>query len=200
MAVLLLNADYTPIRILSWERAICLLLSAKVDLLVARTDRLVRSPSCTLPWPSIVTLKRYTKLRHGAKLSRRNILARDGFRCQYCGVAPVTASGRPRLDQLSIDHVVPRAQSSNGQVRLPWGNTPMVPVTCWENVVAACCDCNTRKGSRTPAQSGLTLARLPRRPSPMDTVRIVFAGKPIPAEWEPYLPTGWTGTQSNVAA
>jgi 5-methylcytosine-specific restriction endonuclease McrA len=71
------------------------------------------------------------------------VLARDRETCQYCGAQP----GRAHL---TIDHVLPRAQ----------GGT-----TAWENVVAACAACNHRKANRTPQQAGMSLARLPRRPS-----------------------------------
>jgi 5-methylcytosine-specific restriction endonuclease McrA len=75
--------------------------------------------------------------------SRRGVLLRDRETCQYCGAQP----GRALL---TIDHVLPRAQGGG---------------THWENVVAACEACNRRKGSRTPEQAGMALARPPRRPA-----------------------------------
>lgn len=73
-------------------------------------------------------------------LTRRNVLARDGGRCAYCGGAAST-----------IDHVTP---ASKGGART------------WNNLVAACGPCNQRKGARTLAQLGWALRAEPRRPAP----------------------------------
>jgi len=76
------------------------------------------------------------------KLNRRNLFARDGNRCQYCGK-------RFPISELSIDHVLP--QSRGGE-------------HTWQNLVCSCVACNSRKGSRTPLQAGMRLVREPRRP------------------------------------
>jgi 5-methylcytosine-specific restriction endonuclease McrA len=39
-----------------------------------------------------------------------------------------------------------------------------LPAT-WENVVAACAECNRRKADRTPQQAGMVLITTPRRPN-----------------------------------
>jgi 5-methylcytosine-specific restriction endonuclease McrA len=56
---------------------------------------------------------------------RARVLARDGFRCVYCGVA------FPE-DELTLDHVEPRMRGGDRSDG---------------NLVAACRPCNTRKGS-----------------------------------------------------
>ena len=54
--------------------------------------------------PRIIRLLGYDKLpRQDVKFNRRNIYARDGNRCQYCG------KKMPTTD-LSLDHVVPKSQ------------------------------------------------------------------------------------------
>lgn len=185
--VLLLNADYTPVRILNWERAVCLLLDGKVLLLAEYPDRVIRSPARTLPWPAVVRLKGYAQPLHRVRFNRSNLLARDGYCCQYCGHAPRARDGRPIPSLLTLDHVVPRAQSYSGLVVLPW-NGRRVTVTCWENVVASCRDCNRQKAARTPEQAGMRLLALPKRPSAWDAVRIAFGRARIPAEWHEWLP------------
>ncbi len=50
---------------------------------------------------------------------------------------------------LSLDHITPRSQGG--------------PAT-WENVVCACHTCNVRKGGRTPEQAGVHLIREPVKP------------------------------------
>ena len=143
--VLVLNASYEPLRIVSVRRAMVLLLQRKAELVEAAAQRL-RAPTVTFVVPLVVRLVRYVAIpRHRRKLpcSRRGVLARDRETCQYCGAQP----GRAHL---TIDHVLPRAQAGT---------------TSWENVVAACTACNHRKANRTPQQAGMALAATPRRPS-----------------------------------
>src|SRR6185312_11525871 len=52
--------------------------------------------------PRIIRLLGYDKLpRQDVKFNRRNIYARDGNRCQYCGKKMPTT-------ELSLDHVIPK--------------------------------------------------------------------------------------------
>jgi 5-methylcytosine-specific restriction endonuclease McrA len=94
--------------------------------------------------PEVITLVHYDRVPVASvAFSRRNIFRRDHFTCQYCGC-------QPRSDELSIDHVLPRAQGGE---------------TNWENCVLACLDCNHRKANRTPEQARMRLRRQPRRPA-----------------------------------
>lgn len=111
--------------------------------------RLIRTPSRQIVAPEIVQLRSYDRLPvFEAPFTRAGLLRRDEHRCQYCG-------SRPPTSQLTIDHVVPRAHGGR---------------TSWENCVAACVRCNSRKGDRSPAQAGLRMQRAPRAP-----------------RWSPYL-------------
>jgi len=93
--------------------------------------------------PEVVTLTHYNKTPHNVvAFSRRNVFKRDAFMCQYCNC-------RPGSEELTIDHVLPRAQ----------GGT-----STWSNCVLACVECNHRKGNRTPEQAMMPLCRRPRRP------------------------------------
>ena len=142
--VLVLNASYEPLRIVSVRRAMVLLLQRKAELVEAAAQRL-RAQTVTFAVPLVVRLVRYVAIPRHRKLpcSRRGVLARDRETCQYCGAQP----GRTHL---TIDHVLPRAQAGT---------------TSWENVVAACTACNHRKANRTPQQAGTVLAYMPRRPN-----------------------------------
>lgn len=185
--VLLLNADYAPLRVLGWEKAVCLLLDEKVDAVVEYAGRAIRSPGLTLPWPAVVALRRYASFRNPISFNRMHVIARDGARCQYCGVIPRSKTGRLKIEELTLDHVVPRAQAVRGRVVLP-GSRQKVPVTCWENVVTACLDCNRVKADRTPVQAGMTLRTRPRRPSSKEAIRVSFLRTKIPDEWRDFLP------------
>ncbi|MCH7591211.1 MAG: HNH endonuclease [Planctomycetes bacterium] len=73
--------------------------------------------------------------------------------------------------ELTLDHVVPRSQNGS---------------TTWENVVAACHRCNVRKGGRTPAQAGLRLTRAPVRPKCNPLVQVNGSGSRYEV-WQPFL-------------
>lgn len=142
-SVLVLNATYEPLSVISLRRAIVLLLKEKAEILEAAEARL-RAERTTLPVPLVIRMVYYVRVPRnmGLPLSRRTILARDQYTCQYCGGAPGRA-------ELTIDHVLARSRGGR---------------TEWENVVAACRACNQRKGSRTPREAGMDLVRGPFRP------------------------------------
>jgi len=138
--VLVLNSTYEPVNVTTARRAIVLILkgTARPEEL---TPRVVRSAHLTLPVPSVIRLLEYIHIPYERKeLSRKNVLLRDGYACQYCGrkMAP---------SELTIDHVLPRAMGGR---------------TSWDNVVTCCRKCNTRKSNRTPEEAGMTLLKHPR--------------------------------------
>jgi 5-methylcytosine-specific restriction endonuclease McrA len=199
--VLLLNADYSPIKVISWKQAIGMLLDDKVYMVEDYANRVIRSATMEMKWPAVIALKRYVKRATRVKFNRANVMARDGYTCQYCGVRPKTTSGRPDLRELTLEHVVPRSRSvarkGGRQVFLPW-DKKWVPVTCWENVVAACGPCNLDKAARTPSEAGMKLRKLPHTPNPVDIVRMSFLRMTVPVEWEGYLPDARSTEYWNV--
>jgi 5-methylcytosine-specific restriction endonuclease McrA len=166
---LLLSQGYEPLQIISWQRAITLLSLAKVEI-VDEYDTVVRAPSVILRVPSIVRLVRgFRRYAKPVKFSRVNIYARDGHRCQYCGASC-------KVDELTYDHVIPRSQGGK---------------TIWDNIVSACYDCNSRKANRTPAQAGMKLLAVPKRPTWMPAVQIRVSARSVPDAWRDYV--YWTG-------
>jgi len=159
--VLVLNQDYRALSVCSVERAVVLLLLHKAELVHAAQGRALRSSRQRHPWPSIVRLKVYVHVPYKKiMLTRRNILRRDRYRCQYCN------SG----DRLTLDHVLPKSRGGRDT---------------WENLVAACVPCNNRKGSRTPEEAGMPLPRRPFRPSHVMFIRD-YIGQ-LDDTWKPYL-------------
>ena len=57
---------------------------------------------------------------------------------------------QPGTEELTLDHVVPRAQGG---------------ISTWENCVLACVSCNKRKADRTPDQARMPLRKPPVRPA-----------------------------------
>src|SRR5579875_4101391 len=116
-----------------------LILAEKAELVHA-TEGLFRSARACFPEPSVVRLAHYVKVPYQTRvaLNRRAVFARDGHRCQYCGAAAE-----------NIDHVVPRSRGG---------------LHAWDNVVASCRSCNSRKEDRTPHEAGLVLRTTPVQP------------------------------------
>lgn len=160
--MLVLNQSFEPICICGTQKAVVLLYLHKAELIEERHDRSIHTVSSSWPFPSIIRLNNYRRIPYkNIMLSRKNILRRDGHRCQYCGshAAPLT-----------VDHIIPRARGG---------------ADSWENLVAACLYCNNRKGSRTPEKAGMTLLSTPRRPSHVSF--IVQLVNSVDDGWKPYL-------------
>ena len=160
-AVLVLNQNYEPLNVCSVRRALTLVFCGKASS-VEMGDGNVRTVRDAFPIPSVVRLERYIRApRRRVVLSKRNILKRDNYQCQYCGLVD---------RKMTIDHIVPKKHKG--------------PET-WENLVAACVTCNARKGDRPPEQAGLRLLRKPKRPNNVTFIRN-FVGV-ADHRWKPYL-------------
>lgn len=164
---LVLNATFEPLKVVDWQRAITLWVQGKVEI-VETHDREVRAVSFTFKLPSVVRLLRFVKVRlrkDYVPFTRANIYARDQFTCQYCGNEFAT-------EELTFDHVVPVAQGGRKD---------------WTNIATACVTCNKRKGARTPAEAGMALKRLPRKPVSTPALRVTVGLRRTPASWRDYL-------------
>jgi len=157
---LLLNSTYEPLGVIHWQRAIRLLCLEKAEVLETYPIFL-RSERSDMRSPSVVRLLTMARWRRPAvKFSRINVLRRDDYRCQYCGV-------HCSPSKITVDHVVP--QSRGGQ-------------STWKNLVACCSKCNHKKDNRTPDEAGLKLLTKPVRPAWMETFS--FGAK---EEWKAYI-------------
>lgn len=161
--VLVLNATYEPLSVVSGRRAVVLVLDQKADTVHA-TSTVLRSERLSLRLPSVVRLRHYVNVPRDrrAALSRRGVFARDGHRCQYCG---------DHAD--SIDHVVPRSRGGEHS---------------WENVVAACSPCNTAKRDRLLEHTAMHLVHTPRQPR--TSAWVAASVDEVPHEWHDYLIRG----------
>lgn len=160
--VLILNQSYEPVSVCSIKKAIILLFLMKADLVAQKEGRHIRSVKCAYPYPSVIRLTAYVRIPYKRiELSRKNILRRDGNRCQYCG---------KKAPDLTIDHIVPKSRGGTDS---------------WENLVAACVRCNNRKGNRTPEEARISLLKKPSRPHHILFFR-QFLGK-MDKDWRPFL-------------
>lgn len=207
-AVLQLDADYLPSRVIPWQRAVGMVMEGSAVTESAVPGKFVRSAGgLCVPWPSIVRLVRIesadrrarSKANPRVRFTRAHALARDNWTCAYCGIAPRTREGRPDLRQLSYDHVIPSSRKrADGRLWLPWARA-WRKATSWENGVCACRACNGRKGDRTPEEAGMTLRIQPRHPTYADVMRIaLWRFQPLPADWRVWVPEKW-GLRSEAA-
>lgn len=138
--VLVLNANFEPLNVCSIRRAIGLMVTGRASLVLNGRGE-IRTISRIFPRPSIIRLDQMVKRPHAkVRLTKREILRRDEYTCQYCGVHTL---------YLTIDHIIPRRLGGNHS---------------WENLVAACPACNHRKGGRTPEQVSMRLLHQPKEP------------------------------------
>ena len=160
---LVLDNGFQPLNAVPLSRALRYIAKGKVEVLENYEDFPIHPD-----WkaPAVVRLTYWIQPhQRKVRLSRQNVLARDRFRCQYCGQ-------RKPLKELTLDHVIPRAQGGK---------------TTWKNVVCCCIDDNAKKGARTPKEAGMRLLGKPERPKwlPIFNIRLreIFS---VPVEWREY--------------
>jgi len=177
---LVLNRNWQPVNVATVARALVLLWneSARVvdpadyqaytwqdwsRLRPHDGERFVQAVRFRLRVPEVVTLTGYDRLPTSTvTFSRRNIFKRDRFACQYCG-------RRPGSEELTLDHVIPRAQGGESR---------------WDNCVLACLTCNKRKADRTPQQAGMRLRKEPVKP----TWNLLYAAHKVRIEsWSKFV-------------
>ncbi len=148
MRCLALNASFEPLTLVPVRRALRLVLDGKAEIVEADGRRLIRSPSITIPRPSVIRLVRFVHVprKFRRQVTNTFLFARDGYRCQYCGRSPREFKFR---ECLTRDHLVPLSRGGTNR---------------WNNVVTACSSCNTRKGNRLPGQCGMFPINKPTEP------------------------------------
>lgn len=159
--VLILNQNYEPLSVCTVEKAVVMMYLGKAELIEAHDKRYVRAVTYRMPMPSIVRLDSFKRVPYRVILSRKNVLRRDNYQCQYCGDFG---------QALTIDHVLPKSRKGEDS---------------WDNLVAACVACNNRKGDRTPEEARMPLIRKPMRPNHVFFIRHILGT--VDDGWKPYL-------------
>lgn len=195
-SVLVLNKFYMAVHVVPVRRAFCLLFKDLAEVITlddgrynaydfaswrevseARStfrgpdDEFVRTVHFEIQVPRVIRLLGFDRLpKAKVKFNRRNIFARDGNRCQYCGKRFPTS-------ELSLDHVLPRSRGGGAS---------------WENIVCACVRCNVRKGGCTPAEAGMRLIHEPVRPRTSPTLGLKLTHRKYQS-WRSFLDNAyWT--------
>lgn len=166
---LVLDPGYQVVEVTGWQEAVSLWFQGKARI-VEEYDQVVSSAYMTIRVPAVVVLIRnIRRYRKPVKFSRVNVYGRDGYRCQYC-------NDKLTMSELTYDHVVPRSQGGR---------------TEWDNIVTCCCECNARKGGRTPAQAKMRLLRKPVQPVDVPQVALQITRDNAPEAWRDYI--YWAG-------
>lgn len=163
--VLILNVNFEPLHVCNTKRALALVFGGKAEIILNGRG-VIHTCSAEYEIPSVIRLSYMIKKpRARISLSKREILRRDDFTCQYCG---------RKMRHLTIDHVIPRHKGG--------------PHT-WQNLVAACMQCNRRKGGKSPAEAFMHLRRQPFEPKATANYR--FGGHVHKnQEWAQFI-EGW---------
>lgn len=165
MQVLLLNASYEPLRIVSAERAVVLILTGKAEP-VTDSEHVMRSPSTEVRVPLVARLVKMASVPRMARVpfSRRMLAVRDNHECQFkhCKNRGTT-----------VEHILPSSRGGK---------------STYENCVMACSTCNFKKADRTLEEMGWSLKRKPE-PVYGPMVLLARAGSRAAApEWAEWLP------------
>jgi 5-methylcytosine-specific restriction endonuclease McrA len=150
--VIVLNADYSFLNIISWRRAVSLVSKGKVEVL-KYSDRVIKTIKGELmKIPMVLKLVHLVRTIYKTKVpfSKRNIMVRDDFKCSYCGKTGAEAI-------LTIDHILPKSKGGK---------------STWENCVTACKACNARKGNRSCAEARMYVKKRPFAPTISEFVKL----------------------------
>jgi 5-methylcytosine-specific restriction endonuclease McrA len=143
MYTIVLNADYTYLNTISWQRAIKLLVKEKAKVL-KETEQQITNYENTHSFKIPLVLKLIemvnTVYRNKVPFSKKNIFIRDNYTCQYCGA----------YENLSVDHVMPCSRGGK---------------TDFENCITSCIKCNVTKGNKTLEETGMRLKKRPHEPT-----------------------------------
>lgn len=162
-----LNADYTPVKIISSERAFVLTVKGHATAIFFHDGKFFRTPNREYPCPSIIHIHNgWDNSYHRVPFTKNNVFKRDDYTCQYCGE-------KHKHSSLTIDHVIPTSKGGKNK---------------WDNVVSCCLTCNNLKGnkyleelSNDFIQTGFEIK--PYRPH---YLALLHNGK-IPDDWKPFL-------------
>lgn len=159
MRTLCLNVSYEPLGFLHQQRAVCLVLEKKAEILEFGNNPYRSISGITVLEPVVVRLNKYIKVPRNLSegISRAALFARDRYTCQYCGTH---ASQLNRRNKLTVDHILPKSKGGPNH---------------WENVVTSCYFCNLHKRDRTPMEANMKFVHLYKDRAPKKPHLLTFA-------------------------
>lgn len=125
----------------------------------------IKTVNTIIKVPKIIVLCNFDKVpKKRPKFTLKNIWIRDNGICQYSGKKLNSKTG-------NIDHVIPKSRGG---------------VTNWNNCVLSHKEINSKKGDRTPEESGLKLLRPPTEPKELPVTLCIKNTNNI-QEWNIFL-------------
>jgi 5-methylcytosine-specific restriction endonuclease McrA len=127
--------------VVDWTKAVTLVLARNAYVLLPDPDGVqIHSPTFAMDKPLAVCLNKYygRKIRRFNKndlVSKKSILIRDNWTCQYCGKYGNT-----------VDHIYPKSLGGK---------------STWGNMCCSCISCNSKKDDLTLDQIGYKAPRIP---------------------------------------
>jgi len=144
----ILNADYSYLNTVSWQKALKLLAKGKATV-IKYSDHVIKTVEDIIKLPAVMKLIKLIRTIYRTKVpfSKKNVMIRDSHTCQYCGTH----------ERLTIDHVVPVSKGGK---------------SVFENCVAACKECNSKKGNKLPREIGMFPRKQPVAPTISEFTRV----------------------------
>lgn len=147
--VLVLNADFSFLTAIHWQKAVSLIFKSNtssepiVEPVGNKIVKRVKTSKGEFIVPRIIRLIKFVRsvFKNQVPYSKSNIMSRDDHKCQFSGCNNKAEN---------IDHVIPRALGGKSS---------------WENCVASCMECNSKKGHKTLKEAGMKLKRKPYQPT-----------------------------------
>lgn len=172
MSVLLLGADFTPLAVIGERRAFGLVQAEKAEPVPGEPEFQLQSPSRVFSLPTVIRLRYYVRVpQRQAHWSKPNVLRRDKYICQFCGVKLTEESA-------TVDHVVSLAECRKNRVK---------PNT-WGNTVCSCRKCQKRKGDRSMAEAGMKFFNPQFEPkAPRVNYLVLLIANSTHGEWKKYV-------------
>jgi len=155
-----LDAAYRPLDVVNCFKSVNMVLSGRAFALENYSEEIY--PGINIP--SVIVLKEYVRSYSFFKnCNRKNVIWRDKNTCQYC-------NKKYSFSELTLDHVLPKSKGGH---------------KTWENIVACCRPCNSKKGNKLLSQTKLKLLKKPQPP------KVKFTDLEIPCNilpsWEKYI-------------
>lgn len=157
LAAKALNIEYQEIEpgIFDFEKPILmepLFFDDWVNLPVRPFDNYIRTSKKNIRIPTILISHNFSKtIIHYSKPTKRAILERDNYTCQYTGI-------KLPPSKLNIDHIQPKSRSGRED---------------WTNLVTCSKEINSKKADKTPEEAGLKLIKPPRKPLPLPSSSLI---------------------------
>jgi len=125
MDVLLLNNTEEVLNVIPWHRAVRLMYTGKASAPYGHEDYYrIATGEGYFELPTAIVLLKYVNIPYkNASLSRKNILRREEYICQYC-TSDLIESNQ------TLDHILPVSRGGRHE---------------WTNLVACCKSCNAAK-------------------------------------------------------